>query len=958
MSFLAKVIAVGQASPETFLDLLRLNELRSLSLTIHQLFFAAEMVSKFPLSNPAPLILSDTEVINSHRTFDASMSSLREYLLLPVKAELPARLDQAKTLCLTLCRFLQSRLDYLAPKIKHGPQNGCLPETLPSFKDLSLTIEKVMAGVRDQSLSEEMVTSFTETLSLFKNSESFDSLSLGVGRTDKVHLKRMIYEAPQSFVNGLAVLGGLPAEQLDLVTLIAAISVAADRPLLEVLPKFVDHYCESVSHNIGLNTSQLTQLKFLLEGKILGQVLPGESAIFDELISQIPDGHDAYFIFKGIELLAFSLHQVRQASMGGFAEFLKICPEIKEDSRFDLPEPRSLTDSRDVAIALQQIGESFTNFVVHEQRYKAPFTRMTELSAAIQKNDLNAIFEFIYQAPLVIGESDLETQFYTHLTRIIREKVPAYLFCLESPLEAMTLIKDKLAYYFEKTEGIFGDSPPEAWEKAHQFFSEGKLIECLESLGPFISRNELRCVEPMTTIYDIYGLMHFLKSLVTEEVSTWGSGLSAAKRWVGMSSERPFFETWKESIEIRKTHLEEVTHRLDEIKQSLGEERYLKVLRLSKEIVAIKAMEYQIASKDPHTLSYEDLAQLISALKDDSFLHAKKGVRLDDISKIDDVLELILYFDMVGSDHVIEALEGEKQCRIQSVDRYRDQFFKDTELQRSGSMLNSTAYRFAQACRLGIRGNFGLLYASSAGRMGAHLLSSNPQTRGNIDTAITLGAATLSVALFSPSWIPIVAGMASANFTPSDYLSEALRNYQYHRSARVVDWVGAPVTSMLTSGTMSFLDYGSWEMAYNSAVRTPFYLGSMHIANTALERSLGYLDSQTGRYLGLMAGSLGAGYLASQHVDDLPGMAHLQTTLPEWVILADQQRLAFEKNNCRELGFSYSNIWFAREFFKDSNKQQYLALAKVKHPDAVRRAGGVVDEALFPRLGACKESTT
>ena len=73
-------------------------------------------------------------------------------------------------------------------------------------------------------------------------------------------------------------------------------------------------------------------------------------------------------------------------------------------------------------------------------------------------------------------------------------------------------------------------------------------------------------------------------------------------------------------------------------------------------------------------------------------------------------------------------------------------------------------------------------------------------------------------------------------------------------------------------------------------------------------------------------------------------------------ILADQQRLAFEKNNCRELGFSYSNIWFAREFFKDSNKQQYLALAKVKHPDAVRRAGGVVDDSIFKRLAACKES--
>ncbi len=363
---LAKIIAVGTTPSDRCATLFRLSELRFLSQTIHQLFFAADVVSKFPLSNPAPFAVSDTESISTHYYFEPAIHELTHYLSRPVISELPDRIQWAKAICVHFCRFLKSRLDYLAPQFNaQHPSGGdaahrrfSLPSEWPSFDVLSRRIEGVMSEICDHSFSfDKKSEALLNQLSCFSDPKFFDSLSIkGVeAATDREDLKQMIYyPSHDSLINGLAVVAGLDNSN---VSLISAISVAVGDDLLERLPNFVEQYCKDVAGTIGFSDQELGILKKLLEAKISTFSSSAANSDFDSLLNKIPEGHHAYFVFVGLSQLVYYLHLVRQVRMEEFFGFLHISDTIRQDDRFSCPKPKSCSEMRDVALDLHRIGE-------------------------------------------------------------------------------------------------------------------------------------------------------------------------------------------------------------------------------------------------------------------------------------------------------------------------------------------------------------------------------------------------------------------------------------------------------------------------------------------------------------------------------------------------------------------------------------------------------------------------
>ena len=920
-------------------DRLKVASLRSLHRVAIELYNSIVVISSYPL-----VAASSVDF-----TLDKpKIESLGKYLQAPIRVSLDTEIKNAKELCDSLGRFLKEKLEFLETRViclYQGQQISgedvffdAVSEHFP-FTALSERLSQFMVTLHtfnpqvDQEVRDPIVFNYTELNHLLRGNLSFDT-----------------------FYNGLSKIGEFEAKDFETLKVFSKAAVIEGRNLLPFLSGFLTQYFERFRHAIGLDESHLKLLLEILDRKFKGDVLSGDSNHFDELINMIPEGNNEFFVLKGVDLLLFHYHQALKMDVS------------------ELVDKPIIEDLRQFKNALEGIGKELDLFILQLRSYSAPFNVVTDIKSLLTKKDIKGIFQCLFNALAEVGKTKDEKEFYDQLSRWIRSKTPIFLLGCDTAQEAEHKVCERLRGVFTHLDEVLNSEEGLVFKdhstvvqnvlRAKECFSEGNFFESLMILSALgssrkevvydnfeLSSFEMRLKTFVKPILEIYQWIKSLESMTKGETDTWGSGWSQLVRWAGFSAQRDYFETWDASIDIRQHHLTELRSELADIRESLGDEDYYKALKLSRQISQVKLVEFQLASKNPNTLSFEDLATLTHLVNTDDVLHAKRGLKVEDITKVDDVLELILYFKLVGPARVVEVLENEMTCRIQQVNRHRDTFLKDTEKQRSGTAFNRMAYRFAQVCRVGVRGNFGLAYASASGRIAGCLGSSNPQVRGNIDTVVSV--MTSAGAIMVWPWMPIIAGMVSSN---SDFvaesISDALRDRHFFRAAQAVDWCASPVVSMLSSGTMGFLEYGSWQMAANSATRVPAYLLMVRGLNDATSRSLGYVESDTARYLGALVGSFGVSYGVNTVVDYVPGMSLLQFETPEWVLKIAHQKQLFEDHHCAEFGFWHFKLSPLRQAFLRENNKLYRSLSLKFHPDQTKERSS----SEFERLATCKVS--
>jgi len=920
-------------------DRLKVASLRSLHRVAIELYNSIVVISCYPLVAASSIDF----------TLDKpKIENLGKYLQAPVTSYLDTEIRNAKELCHSLGRFLKGKLEFLETRVtclyqgqqvsgedvffdavsEHFPFTA-LSERLSQFMLTVDTLDRQVDHVRRAPIEFD----YTELNPLLRGNFSFDT-----------------------FYNGLSKIGEFDLNDFETLKEFSKVAVIEGRNLLPLVSDFLTQYFERFTHDIGLDNTRLNLLLDILDRKFKGDVLEGDRNRFDELINMIPEGNNEFFVLKGVDLLLFHYHQALKMDVS------------------ELVDKPIIEDLRQFKNALEGIGKELDLFILELRSYSAPFNVVTDIKSLLTKKDIKGIFKCLFNVLAEVGKTKDEKAFYDQLSRWIRSKTPGFLLVCDTEEEAEQNVCERLKDVFNNLEKvlksdeglIFKDHSTVVQNilRAKECFSDGHLFESLMILSALgssrkevvydnfeLSSFEMRVKLFVKPILEIYEWINSLESMTKRETDTWGAGWAQLVRWAGFSAPRDYFETWDASIDIRQHHLRELRSELANIREVLGDVDYFKALKLSRQISQVKLVEFQLASKNTNTLSFEDLATLTHLVNTDDVLHAKRGLKVEDITKVDDVLELILYFKLVGPDRVVEVLENEMTCRIQQVNRHRDTFLKDTEKQRSGTAFNRMAYRFAQVCRVGVRGNFGLAYASAAGRIAGCLGSSNPQGRGNIDTVVSV--MTSAGAIMVWPWMPIIAGMVSSN---SDFVAEsvsdALRDRHFFRAAQAVDWCASPVVSMLSSGTMGFLEYGSWQMAANSATRVPACLVMVRVLNDATSRSLGYVESDTARYLGALAGSFGVSYGVNTVVDYVPGMSLLQFETPEWVLKIAHQKQLFEDHHCAEFGFWDFKLSLLRDAFLSKNLKLYRYLSLKHHPDRTRESSSPE----FERLAKCKES--